>query len=334
MSDKILMGHGSGGLMSHQLVTRQIMSKLSNPRLDKMDDAAILECNGRLAFTTDSFVVTPCFFPGGDIGKLAVCGTVNDLSAMGASPRFISLGLILEEGFPLSDLDKIIDSIASAACEAGVEIVTGDTKVVHRGSVDKIFINTSGIGFIGSGVSVSGSFARPGDAVIINGTIAEHGIAVLSQREGLQFSGDLYSDCAPLNGLVELVLSECSDVHVMRDPTRGGLATTLNEIASQSGVIIRIDEESIPVRKPVASLCELLGLDPLYVANEGKLLLFVPQEHADRVVSAMKTHRYGQGASIIGQVTEDTKPGVIMRTRLGTSRIISMIAGDLLPRIC
>lgn len=334
MADKILMAHGSGGLMSHDLITSRVAAKLQNEILGTMDDAAVLNCEGRLAFTTDSYVVTPCFFPGGDIGKLAVCGTVNDLSVMGASPRYLSLGLILEEGLPLSELDTIMDSIAAAASEAGVQVVTGDTKVVARGSADKIFINTSGIGLLQPGTRISGSCARPGDVIIINGTIADHGTAVLSQREGLKFSGELCSDCAPLNGLVEAVLDACGDIHAMRDPTRGGLATSLNEIARQSSVGIVINEEAVPVRQPVASLCELLGLDPLYVANEGKLLVFVPASGAEKVVGAMQNQKYGRQARVIGEVTEAGPSRVMMRTRLGTTRIVNMITGDLLPRIC
>lgn len=334
MADKVLMSHGSGGLMSHELIDREVVGKLGNSYLNRLDDAAVLECEGRVAFTTDSYVVTPYFFPGGDIGRLSICGTVNDLSVMGAVPRYISLGLILEEGLPLSELRRIVDSIAATAQEAAVEVVTGDTKVVYHGSADKIFINTSGIGFVRQGTDISGSNARPGDAIIINGTIAEHGMAVLSQREGLQFSGELFSDCAPLNGLVVDILDECLEVHAMRDPTRGGVATTLNEIARQSGAGIILYEEALPIRPSVESLCDLLGLDPLYVANEGKVLVVVPQDRADGVLTVMKKHRYGRDSAIIGRVTPDNPGRVILRTRLGTSRIINMMTGDLLPRIC
>jgi hydrogenase expression/formation protein HypE len=334
MEDKVLLAHGSGGRLSHELVNRCLVSKLDNTWLNRMDDSAVLECYGRLAFTTDSYVVTPRFFPGGDIGRLAVCGTVNDLSMMGACPLYLSLALILEEGLPIADLERIVDSIRQAAIEAGVSIVTGDTKVVQRGSADGIFINTAGIGRIAQGLDISGANARPGDAVILSGSVGDHGITVMSQREGLRFSGELYSDCAPLNGLVAEMLSTCSEVHVLRDPTRGGVATTLNEIARQSNVGIKIDEASIPIKPPVASLCELLGLDPLYVANEGKLLAFAPADKADNLLAVMHRQEYGKDAVIIGRVVAEHPGRVTLRTNLGTSRIITMMSGDLLPRIC
>ncbi len=334
MEDKVLMVHGSGGRLSHELVSRHFVARLDNAWLKRMDDAAVLEGEGRMAFTTDSYVVTPRFFPGGDIGRLAVCGTVNDLSMMGACPLYLSLALILEEGLPMADLERVMDSVRQAAVEAGISIVTGDTKVVQRGSADGIFINTAGIGRIPPGLEISGANARPGDAVILSGTIGDHGMTVMSQREGLRFSGELGSDCAPLNGLVTAMLAACPDIHVMRDPTRGGVATTLNEIAGQSKVSIDIEEERIPVKPPVASLCELLGLDPLYVANEGKLLAFVPADKAAGLLEVMRCHQYGRDAAVIGRVAAATPGRVTLHTGLGTSRVVNMMSGDLLPRIC
>ncbi|MGA3093819.1 MAG: hydrogenase expression/formation protein HypE [Dehalococcoidales bacterium] len=334
MEDKVLMAHGSGGKLSHELVKRCFVSKLNNEWLARMDDSAVLETAGRLAFTTDSYVVTPIFFPGGDIGKLAVCGTVNDLSVSGAVPQYISLAFIIEEGLDICELDLIVESIQSTAQEAGVSIVTGDTKVVQRGKADKLFVNTAGIGCIAPDVNVSGSNAKPGDAVILSGTIGDHGMTIMAQREGLRFSGDLASDCAPLNGLVAEMLKICPDIHCMRDPTRGGVATTLNEIASQSRVGIIVEDAAVPVRPPVAAMCELLGLDPLYIANEGKLLAFVPSDRADALLEVMHHHKYGKDAAIIGRATAEHATRVILRTRLGTSRILAMLSGDILPRIC
>jgi len=332
--DKILLAHGSGGKMAHELISKNFVRELSNPLLAKLDDSAVVPFSGKLAFTTDSYVVSPIFFPGGDIGKLAVCGTVNDLAMSGAKPLYLSLAFIIEEGFPYDDLRKVVASVKAAVSEAGVEIVTGDTKVVHRGSADKLFINTSGVGMVPDGVDISGSNARPGDVVILSGTIGDHGIAVLSKREGLSFSTKLKSDCAPLGGLVANMLKATHNINCLRDPTRGGLATTLNEIAQQSNVGIRIDEEAIPVREEVLAACEMLGLDPLYIANEGKLIAIVPPSHAKAVLKAMKRHPYGKNAAVIGKVTDD-KPGrVVMNTRIGSSRIVDMLTGDPLPRIC
>jgi hydrogenase expression/formation protein HypE len=332
--DRILLAHGSGGRMAHELISKSFIRKLSNPLLARMDDSAVVSFNGKLAFTTDSYVVSPIFFPGGDIGKLAVCGTVNDLAMSGAKPLYLSLAFIIEEGLLFKDLKKVVVSIKAAAHEASVQIVTGDTKVVHHGSADKLFINTSGIGIIHDRVKISGSNARPGDVVILSGTIGDHGVAVLSKREGLSFSTKLKSDCAPLGGLVADMLEASRDINCMRDPTRGGLATTLNEIAQQSSVGIRIDEEAIPVREEVLGACEMLGLDPLYIANEGKLIAIVPQTEAKSVLKAMKKHPYGKEAAIIGEVTKE-KPGrVVMNTRIGSSRIVDMLTGDPLPRIC
>ena len=290
MEDKVLMAHGSGGKLGHELIKRCFVSKLNNEWLARMDDSAVLEAEGRLAFTTDSYVVTPIFFPGGDIGKLAVCGTVNDLSVSGAVPQYISLAFIIEEGLDIYELERIVESIQSTAQEAGVKIVTGDTKVVQRGKADKLFVNTAGIGHIYPDVNVSGSNVKPGDAVILSGTIGDHGMTIMAQREGLRFSGDLASDCAPLNGLVAEMLKVCPDLHCMRDPTRGGVATTLNEIASQSRVGMIVEDAAVPVRPPVAAMCELLGLDPLYIANEGKLLAFAPSDRADALIEVMHHH--------------------------------------------
>ena len=332
--DKILLSHGSGGKMSHDLIAKNFLSKLRNTWLEKLDDSAVLDVVGKIAFTTDSYVVSPIFFPGGDIGRLAVCGTVNDLAMSGATPLYLSLSFILEEGFPVEDLEGIMDSVKEATQEAGVEIVTGDTKVVNKGSADKIFINTSGIGIVPEGVNISGSNAQPGDIIILSGNIGEHGITIMSQREGLRFSSPLKSDCAPLNSLVSDMLELCEDIHCLRDPTRGGLATTLNEFAAQSKVGILIEEEAIKVSPPVQAICELLGLDPLYVANEGKLVAIVPTGKADILLEKMRQNKYGTDAAVIGRVITEHPGTVVMKTGLGTSRIIRMLTGDLLPRIC
>jgi len=315
-------------------VEKSFLQAFTNPILAKLDDSAVFDFSGRLAFTTDSYVVSPIFFPGGDIGKLAVCGTVNDLAMSGAQPLYLSLSFIIEEGLPQSELGQIVDSIQNAAKEAGVKIATGDTKVVNRGSADKLFINTAGIGIIPQGVDISGSNANPGDKVLLSGPIGDHGIAVLSQREGLSFSTQLESDCAPLNSLVAEMLSASPNIHCLRDPTRGGLATTLNELAKQSKVSIRIEEEKVPVREEVLAACEMLGFDPLYIANEGKLVAIVPAEDADRVLKAMRENPYGKDASIIGEVRAEHPGRVVMKTCLGASRIVDMLVGDPLPRIC
>ncbi len=332
--DKILLSHGSGGKMYHDLIAKNFLNKLSNTWLEKLDDSAVLEVGGKIAFTTDSYVVSPIFFPGGDIGRLAVCGTVNDLAMSGASPLYLSLSFILEEGFSTTDLERIVDSIKEGAKEAGVEIVTGDTKVVNKGSVDKIFINTSGIGIVPEEVNISGSNAQPGDVIILSGSIGEHGITIMSQREGLKFSSPLESDCAPLNSLVANMLDVCNDIHCLRDPTRGGLATTLNEFAAQSKVGILIEEDTIKVTPPVQAICELLGLDPLYIANEGKLVAIAPPSKVKRLIEQMRQNKYGVGAVVIGRVVAEHLGTVVMKTGLGTSRIIRMLTGDLLPRIC
>ncbi len=334
MEDKILLAHGSGGKISHDLVEKYFVPLLKNPLLDKLDDSAVFELKGRLAFTTDSYVVSPIFFPGGDIGRLAVCGTVNDLAMSGAKPLYLSISLVIEEGFPLVDLQRVMASVAGAAEEAEVKVVTGDTKVVNRGSADKIFINTAGIGLVPEGVDISGSRAMPGDKVLLSGAIGEHGMAVLSQREGLQFSASIESDCAPLHRLVADMLETCRHVHCLRDPTRGGLSSTLNELAGQSGVGILIEEDRIPVPDAVRASCELLGFDPLYVANEGKLVAVVPEPDAERVLARMRHNQYGTRSAIIGEVVTEHPGRVVMLTRLGASRIVDMLAGELLPRIC
>jgi len=334
LEDKILLAHGSGGRLAHQLITEGFVRALNNPRLAKLDDSAVFDLKGNLAFTTDSYVISPIFFPGGDIGNLAVCGTVNDLAMSGAKPLYLSLSFIIEEGLPQSDLNRIVASIQKSAREAEVEIVTGDTKVVNRGSADKLFINTAGIGIIPDVVDISGSNARPGDKVILSGTIGDHGIAVLSQREGLSFTTRLESDCAPLANMVAEMLSVSSNIHCLRDPTRGGLATTLNELAAQSNVGIRIEEDKIPVREEVIGACEMLGLDPIYIANEGKLVAIVPAEDAESILDIMRSNRYGAKTAIIGEATTEHLGRVVMKTSLGTSRIIDMLVGDPLPRIC
>ena len=334
MDESILLAHGSGGKLSHELVEKKFLPFLANPALDKLDDSAVFEASGRLAFTTDSYVVNPIFFPGGDIGKLAVCGTVNDLAMNGARPLYLSLSAIIEEGFLLSELEQIVQSVKKAAEEAEVSIIAGDTKVVNRGQADKLFITTSGVGIISPGVDISGANARVGDKVLLSVTIGDHGIAVMSQREGLKFSTTLESDCAPLNKLVYQMLEISSNVHCLRDPTRGGLATTLNELARQSKAGIVVEEAKIPVREEVKAACELLGLDPIYVANEGKLVAVVDPAKADKILARMKKNRYGRDAAVIGEVTSEHQGKVVMKTRLGPSRIVDMLSGELLPRIC
>jgi len=334
MDDTILLAHGSGGKLSHELVEKTFLPFLANPALNKLDDSAIFEVSGRLAFTTDGYVVNPIFFPGGDIGKLAVCGTVNDLAMNGARPLYLSLSAIIEEGFLVSELDRIVQSIRKAAEEAGVSIIAGDTKVVNRGQADKLFITTSGIGIVPPGVDIAGANARVGDKVLLSGTIGDHGIAIMSQREGLKFSMTLKSDCAPLNKLVSRMLEVSSRIHCLRDPTRGGLATTLNELARQSNVGIVIEEVKIAVKEEVKAACELLGLDPVYVANEGKLVAIVDSADADKILARMRKNRYGRDAAIIGEVTNEHPGKVVMKTKLGPSRIVDMLTGELLPRIC
>jgi hydrogenase expression/formation protein HypE len=334
MSDAILLAHGSGGKLGHELVEKKFIPFLANPMLDRLDDSAIFEASGRLSFTTDSYVVNPIFFPGGDIGKLAVCGTVNDLSMSGAKPAYLSLSLIIEEGFSLDELDRIVQSIKASTEEAEVIIITGDTKVVNQGQADKLFINTSGIGIIPEGVNISGANAKAGDEVILSGTIGDHGIAIISQREGLKFSVSVQSDCAPLNKLVAQMLEASTNIHCLRDPTRGGLASTLNEFAKQSNVGIIVEEDRIPVAEEVRAACELLGFDPMHVANEGKLVAVVEPDDADKILAKMKENSYGRNAAIIGKISTDYAGKVVMKTSLGSSRIVDMLSGELLPRIC
>lgn len=332
---RVLLGHGSGGRMSADLVHRLFLPRFANPYLDRLDDQAVVEIAGqRLAFTTDSFVVRPLFFPGGDIGRLAVNGTVNDLAMAGARPLFLSAGFILEEGLALDDLALILDSMRDACREAGVLLVTGDTKVVDKGSGDQCFINTAGLGVVEHPWLLSADQARPGDRVILSGTIGDHGMAVMSRREGLEFETEIESDTAPLHGLVAAMLAVASEARCLRDPTRGGLASTLNELALASGVGIEIDEARIPVRPAVYAACELLGLDPLYVANEGKLVAIVGPEEADAVAGRMRGHPLGADASIIGVVTEHHPKMVVMRTRIGGTRVVDLHPGEILPRIC
>ncbi|MBW1780823.1 MAG: hydrogenase expression/formation protein HypE [Deltaproteobacteria bacterium] len=333
--NQITLDHGSGGEASRDLVHEILLSRLDNDFLRRLDDSAVIELSGhRLAMTTDSYVVDPIFFPGGDIGSLSVHGTVNDLSMQGAVPLYLTLGLILEEGLPMEDLVRIIDSVSQAAVEAGVKVVAGDTKVVPKGSMDRVFINTAGIGSVPDGVEVGSHNARPGDVILINGDIGDHGVAILTRREGLDLQTRLTSDSAPLNGLVSAILSSSSRIHVLRDPTRGGVATALNEIAGQSGVGIHLIEDALPVSKPVMAATELLGLDPLYLANEGKCLIAVAPEDADTVLNAMKRNRYGKNARIIGRVTDQNPGRVLLKTRVGGTRILSMLTGEQLPRIC
>ncbi len=334
-TDKILLDHGSGGKIAHQLTTDLLVPLFSNPILAPLNDGAIFELEGaRLAFSTDTFTVDPIFFPGGDIGDLAVNGTVNDVAMCGAVPRFLSMGLILEEGFPMDDFKRILHSVRAALDRAQVQLVTGDTKVVPKGAADKIFINTTGIGVVVPGVRINSDRARPGDRVILSGTMADHGIAVLTQRQGLQFESNVTSDTAPLHTMVQRILAQTRDVHVLRDPTRGGVGTTLNEIAEQSRAGVVIYEEHLPVSKEVAGICELLGFDPLYLANEGKFLCVVPSDQAQAVLDAVRQDPLGRDAAIIGEVVADHPGRVVMRTRIGGRRIVDMLAGEQLPRIC
>ena len=344
---RIILGHGSGGKLSHDLIKSLFLPPFTNPILEACDDSAVFPLTDsdkipprrrsskwEIAFTTDSYVVKPLFWPGGDIGKLAVCGTVNDLAMVGAAPLYLSAAFIIEEGFPISSLRRIVTSMKRAAKEARVKIVAGDTKVVERGSADGLFINTTGVGMLSGGARISGSNVQVGDVIILSGTIGDHGIAVLSAREGLVFSNSFKSDVAPLNHMVAAMLRTSHKIHTMRDPTRGGLATTLNEIAQQSQVGIRIIEAQIPIREEVAAACEILGYDPLYVANEGKVVACVAPEDAERVSQVMQQTHYGHQAAIIGEVLPEPKARVVMKTRVGGTRIVDMLVGEMLPRIC
>jgi hydrogenase expression/formation protein HypE len=329
------MDHGAGGRASHDLVAKTFMPALANPILTELNDSALLNFQDvRLAMSTDSYVVDPIFFPGGDIGSLAVHGTVNDLAMRGAQPCYLSVGFILEEGLEITDLEKLLTSMAEAAREAGVQVVAADTKVVERGKADRIFINTAGVGIIAPGVDIAGQNAKPGDFVLINGPVGDHGIAVLSTREGLSFQTEIQSDSAPLNGLVSDMLEVSRNIHVLRDPTRGGVATALNEVAKQSAVGIELEESNLPVRPEVNAACEMLGLDPLYVANEGKVLVLVAPADADQVLDKMRQHPLGRDSCIIGRVVSEHPGRVVLHTGIGGRRIVDMLSGEQLPRIC
>lgn len=352
-SPTILLAHGSGGQLSHELVERVFVRHFDSSILAELNDAAIIGFesselqvpgstnpqpgtdNLKLAFTTDSYVIQPLFFPGGDIGKLAVCGTVNDLAVSGAEPRYLSAGFIIEEGLPLETLERIAVSMAETARVAGVQIVTGDTKVVDHGAADGLFINTAGVGVLRAGMHLSPSNLRPGDLLLINGTVGDHGMAVMMQREGLEFGSSLLSDCAPLNGLIAELLAACPDaVRCMRDPTRGGLVTTLNEWAMSARMGIEVEETAIPVREEVRAACEVLGLDPLYVANEGKVIIAVVPQAAEEALAVLRAHPLGREAALIGQVTDEHPGRVVLRTPLGARRVVEMLVGAQLPRIC
>jgi hydrogenase expression/formation protein HypE len=332
---QILLAHGSGGKLTHQLIGNIILPHFRNEFLEPLLDGAIVPLQGaRLAFTTDSYVVNPLFFPGGDIGSLAVNGTVNDLAMCGAKPLYLSSGIILEEGFAMNQFEQVIASMRRASDEGGVKLVTGDTKVVDRGKGDGLFINTSGIGLVPPGRNLSPRNVRAGDKILISGSIAEHGIAIMSAREGLEFESNIMSDTASLAGLVETMFETGAGIRVLRDPTRGGVATTLNEIASQANCGFVFDEEAIPVAEDVKAACEMLGFDPLYVANEGKLIAIVPASDADTVLDAMRMHPLGKHASVIGEVVNEHPGYVVMNTRIGGTRLVDMLSGEQLPRIC
>ncbi len=333
--NKILLAHGSGGRLTDELIKKLFLPAFNSEFLNQQHDGALINLDSkRIAFTTDSYVVQPLFFPGGDIGKLAVYGTVNDLSVCGAKPLFLSLSFIIEEGLHVETLCKVVQSIKEAANECGVKIATGDTKVVEKGKGDKLFINTSGIGEIYEGVEILPKNCSVGDVIIINGFIAEHGMSIISSREDIGFETKIKSDCAPLNTLVKDILSASNDVHVMRDPTRGGLSSALNEIAEACNCGIEIIEDKIPIKEEVKGACELLGFDPLYVANEGKILVFVPQQEAEKVLNAMKKNKYGKHSVIIGRVTSEYASKLVLKTSIGGRRIVDMLSGEQLPRIC
>jgi hydrogenase expression/formation protein HypE len=336
VKDTVLLGHGSGGKLSAELIQSIFLPAFRSAALEKLDDQAIVSINGtRLAITTDSFVVKPLFFPGGDIGSLAVHGTVNDLAMGGARPLFLSVAFIIEEGLSMGVLRRVVISLRDAAHKAGVEVVTGDTKVVEKGSGDQVFINTTGIGLVRPGLKLSSDRACPGDAILVSGFLGDHGIAILSERQGLEFECPVVSDSAALHGLVAEMLDVGGEsIHCMRDPTRGGLSSALNEIAQRSGVSMQLDEPKIPVREAVRGACEMLGLDPLYVANEGKLIAIVNNSEAEKVLEAMRRHPLARDAQMIGRVTKQDSAPVTIRTAYGTNRIVDMLSGDQLPRIC
>jgi hydrogenase expression/formation protein HypE len=335
-NQKIVLGHGSGGKMSQDLISNLFIPPFDNPILKAGNDAAVVNPNNctQLAISTDSHVVWPLFFPGGDIGRLAICGTVNDVAMMGAQPLYLTAGFILEEGLDIQILKDVVSSMQTAAEEAGVQIVAGDTKVVEKGKADGLYINTTGVGRLYPGVDISGAHAKPGDIVILSGSIGDHGIAVLAARGELGFETSTESDIAPLNHMVSTIIDVSDQIHVLRDPTRGGLATSLNEIARQSNVAITLYEETLPIHPQVAAACELLGFDPLYIANEGKLITIVGREDAENVLAAIRSTPYGKEAVIIGEVTETPTSRVLMKTAFGSTRIVDVLAGEILPRIC
>jgi len=332
---EIVLAHGGGGKLSRQLIDKVVLPQFRNELLEPLHDGAIFSvADQRLAFTTDSFVVSPIFFPGGDIGSLSIHGTINDLAMCGARPLYLSASFILEEGLPMEDFWRIVQSMHAAADAAGVKLVTGDTKVVDRGKADKIFINTSGVGLVPDGVNIDPTRAQVGDKIIVSGAIAVHGIAIMSVREGLEFETEIASDTAPLSSLVDAMLATKIDIHVLRDPTRGGITSALTEIAQSAKVGMLLDEARIPISEEVKGACEILGLDPLYVANEGKLLAIVAAQDIDLVLSAMTSHPLGQHAAVIGEVTSDHPGFIMMKTRVGGTRVVDMLSGEQLPRIC
>lgn len=334
VSDKITLAHGAGGKMSQELMEQVILPAYGNPLLNEMHDGAAVNMSGHVAFTTDSYVVQPLFFAGGNIGKLAVCGTVNDLAMTGAIPRYISAGLILEEGFPIADLKRILATMRQMADEAGIYIVTGDTKVVDKGKADGIFINTAGIGDIIPGTKISPKHVKPGMKVILSGYIGDHAAAIMAGRHDLALPESVQTDCAPLNHMTQAMLAAAPDIAVLRDPTRGGVAAVLNEIAEASNCGILIDEEQIPIHPEVQGVCDILGFDPLYLANEGKCVAFVPADKADAVLAAMQADKYGKNARVIGEVTAEAAGQVGMRTAIGGIRVVDMPLGNIVPRIC
>ncbi len=338
--DQVMMGHGSGGRMTYELIQRVFLPHLSNQALQAGNDFGLVglpeaaHLAGSLIISTDSHIVKPLFFPGGDIGRLAVCGTVNDVSMSGAIPLYLTAGFILEEGLSMKLLKRAIESIQAAAAEAGIQVVAGDTKVVEKGKGDGLFINTAGIGWLAEGMHIDGEQAKPGDVVLVSGTLGDHGIAVLAARGELGFDTDVQSDVAPLNHMIQDLLKAAPHTHVLRDPTRGGLATTLNEIAKQSGVCIWLEEDSLPVQPAVRAASEMLGFDPLYIANEGKLIVIVPAEEAGQALACLQQNQYGKNAARVGEVRSDPKGRVLLRTPIGGTRILDMLAGEMLPRIC
>jgi len=336
-TDQIVIGHGSGGRMTMDLIQNVFQAQIGNPYLSQGNDAARINLpaqGSQLAVSTDSHVIFPLFYPGGDIGRLAVCGTVNDVAMLGADPAYLTAGFIIEEGFSMDSLQRILQSMADACREAGVQIVAGDTKVVEKGNVDGLFINTSGIGLILPDRKIGGQFAQPGDAVLVSGTLGDHGIAILQARGDLGFESEIISDVAPLNHMLKNLLEQIPDVHVLRDPTRGGLATTLKEIACQSQVSIRLQEAAIPIKRDVMTACEMLGFDPLYLANEGKAIVILPEEKSDKALTILKEHTYGRLAVRIGTVSHENPTEVLLETDFGSTRILDLLSGEMLPRIC